>query len=328
MNRGSKMARQVLAGIDLGGTNIKIGCFDGQLRILAKDSVPTEAHMSPQTVVDRLADALVCLVRGLGEDARLLAAGIGSPGPADYKRGIIFACANLPTFKDVPLPQMLSSRLGCPVAFDNDANVACYGEFVAGAGRDVQDMVFFTLGTGIGCGIVSNGRLVQGATGNAAEVGHMIIFPGGRQCNCGQRGCVEAYASASATARRAMEAIQAGQPSSLRSVLEVKGQITSKDVYEHLALGDQLAQRITDETARALAIMCVNMLHTTDPARIVFSGGMIAAGQVLLDRIRYYFQQEIWRLKKETVQIVFASLGEDAGIIGAAAMARDLAGRS
>ncbi len=318
------MAKEILVGIDLGGTNIKVGCLDRTLRVLARDSVPTEAQMSAQTVVDRLAHAVVQLATRLGNDTRLVAAGIGSPGPADYKKGVIYACANLPTFRDVPLPHMLSAQLGCPVAFDNDANVACYGEFVAGAGKDVHDMVFFTLGTGIGCGIVSNSRLIQGATGNAAEVGHMIIFPDGRRCNCGQRGCVEAYASASSTARRAMEAIQAGQASSLAQVLKEKGQITSKDVYEHLALGDPLAKQITDETARALAIMCVNMLHTTDPARIVFSGGMIAAGQVLLERIRYYFQKEIWSLKKETVEIVFASLGEDAGIIGAAAMARDM----
>lgn len=321
------MARQILVGIDLGGTNIKIGCFDLDLCLLAKESVPTEAGMPPNAVVRRLSQAVLDLVSKIDSGKpRPLAVGIGSPGPADYKKGIIFECANLPTFKNVPLPKLLSEQLRCPVAFDNDANVACYGEFVVGAGKDIQDMVFFTLGTGIGCGIVSNGRLIQGATGNAAEVGHMIIFPDGRQCNCGQKGCVEAYASASSTARRATEAIISGRPSSLKPVLDSKGQITAKDVYEHLALGDPLAREITDQTARALAIACINILHTTDPARIVFSGGMIAAGQVLLDRIRYYFDQEIWRLKKEHVQIVFASLGEDAGIIGAAAMARDLVG--
>lgn len=321
------MARQIFVGIDLGGTNIKIGCFDLDLSPLAKESVPTEAGMSPKAVVERLSQTVQHLVSKLDcGKAKLLAAGIGSPGPADYKKGIIFECANLPTFKNVPLPRLLSEQLDCPVAFDNDANVACYGEFIVGAGKDIQDMVFFTLGTGIGCGIVSNGRLIQGATGNAAEVGHMIIFTDGRQCNCGQKGCVEAYASASSTAKRATEAILDGRPSSLKSVLESKGQITAKDVYEHLALGDPLAKEITDQTARALAIVCVNMLHTTDPARIVFAGGMIAAGQVLLDRIRYYFDQEIWRLKKEHVQIVFASLGEDAGIIGAAALARNLVG--
>lgn len=316
---------QILIGIDLGGTNIKMGCFDLDLRLIGQTSVATAADMSAEAVVGRMAEAVDGLVSQVGfKREAMAAAGIGTPGPADYRRGIIFKCANLPTFRDVPLRQMVADRLGCPVALDNDANVACYGEFAVGAGRDVQDMVFFTLGTGIGCGIVAQGRLVQGATGNAAEVGHMILYPDGRLCNCGQRGCVEAYASASNTAKRATEALLAGEASSLRAVLDRKGEITSKDVYEHLAHGDALALRITDETAKALAVVCVNMLHTTDPARIVFAGGMIAAGDVLLNGIREAFTRQIWNLKKETVEIVFASLGEDAGIIGAAALARDL----
>ena len=187
---------------------------------------------------------------------------------------------------------------------------------------DIEDMVFFTLGTGIGGGVVVNGRLVKGCCGNAAELGHIIIYPNGRQCNCGQRGCVEAYASASSTAARAAEAVRAGEQSSLKKVLEEKGQITCKDVYEHLAAGDKLAKKITDETAEALAIVCVNMLHTIEPERIVFSGGMIAAGDVLLGGIRHFFKKHIWTLKAESPQICFATLGEDAGIIGAAALAK------
>jgi glucokinase len=318
------MKKQILIGIDLGGTNIKIGCFDPDLHLLKKSSVATATDMSAQVVVDRMAIAIEGLIKEAGFTTKAMAAaGIGTPGPADYQKGIIFKCANLPTFRDVPLRQMVADKLSCPVAFDNDANVACYGEFVVGAGKDVQDIVFFTLGTGIGCGIVAHGRLVQGATGNAAEVGHMIIHPDGRLCGCGQRGCVEAYASASSTARRATEAVKAGEKSSLKAVLDKKGEITCKDVYEHLGKGDSLARRITDETAKDLAIVCVNMLHTTDPARIVFAGGMIAAGDILLRRIREYFKEQIWNLKKETVEIVFASLGEDAGIFGAAALARD-----
>ncbi|NQV32159.1 MAG: ROK family protein, partial [Phycisphaeraceae bacterium] len=182
---------------------------------------------------------------------------------------------------------------------------------------------FFTLGTGIGCGIVSQGRLIQGATGNAAEVGHMIVEPSGEPCNCGQQGCVEAIASASNTARRATAAVKNGQASSLKQTLDNNGEITCKDVYEHLAQGDDLAKRITHETHQALAIMCVNMLHVTDPARIVFTGGMIAAGDPLLTGIRNEFNKRMWTLRKESVEIVFASLGEDAGVIGAAALGRE-----
>jgi glucokinase len=220
---------------------------------------------------------------------------------------------------------MLKEKLGKPVVLDNDANVACWGEFVAGAGRDVDDMVFFTLGTGIGGGIISDGKLLRGSSGNAAELGHIIVNIDGRLCNCGQRGCAEVYASASSTAARATEAVQAGEQSSLKKVLEEKGEITCKDVYDHLAKGDKLAKKITDETAEALAVLCVNMLHCTEPERFVFAGGMIAAGEVLLDRIKYYFKQHIWKIKSEdSVEICFATLGEDAGIIGAAALAEKL----
>jgi glucokinase len=304
----------------VGGTNIKIGCFDQDLRLLKKTSVTTDVDMGPEVVVQRMGEAVRQLLKDLGytlDDVR--AAGIGTPGPADYKAGIIINSTNMPTFKNTPIRQMLSDELGCPVAFDNDANVACYGEFTVGAGKDVNDIVFFTLGTGIGCGIVSNGKIVQGATGNAAEVGHVIVQPGGEPCNCGQRGCVEAIASASHTARRAAEAVKAGETSSLSTLAE----ITCKDVFEHMARGDALATRIIDETARALGLVCVNMLHATDPARIVFAGGMIAAGDVLLQAIRRHFEAQIWTLRKETVEIVFASLGEDAGIFGAAALGRD-----
>ncbi|MHC4245080.1 MAG: ROK family protein [Planctomycetota bacterium] len=187
---------------------------------------------------------------------------------------------------------------------------------------NVKDIVFFTLGTGIGGGIVSNGELIHGCDENGAELGHMIIYPDGRSCNCGQKGCVEAYASATSTAKRATEAIEAGAESSLKKVLDEKGKITSKDIYEHLATGDKLAKEITDGTAEALAITCINMLHTTEPKRIIFTGGMIAAGDVLLNRIKEFFDKHIWTLKKESVEICFAMLGEDTGIIGAAALAR------
>ena len=314
----------VLMGIDLGGTNIKIACFDKDLTLLDKTSVTTGADMGPAAVVDRMDHAIAGLLdqQGLGL-TDLAGAGIGTPGPADYQGGVIIKSTNMPTFKNVPIRQMLEDKLKCRVAFENDGNVACYGEFAVGAGKDVNDMVFFTLGTGIGCGIISKGQLIQGATGNAAEVGHMIVDPDGESCNCGQQGCVEAIASASHTARRATAAVKAGQASSLKQVLDTQGEITCKDVYQHLAQGDDLAKRITDETHEALAIMCVNLLHVTDPARIVFAGGMIAAGEPLLTGIRTQFNKRMWTLRKETVEIVFASLGEDAGVIGAAALGRD-----
>jgi glucokinase len=317
--------KKVFVGIDLGGTNIKIGCFDSEIRLICKTSTPTEAEMGPKVVIERIAETIEKLLRDGGFSFKDVAAvGLGCPGPARYREGIIESATNLPKFKNTPIRQMLKDRMGKPVVFENDANAACWGEYVLGAGKGVKDMVFFTLGTGIGGGIINGGKLLTGCGDNAAELGHIIVYPDGRRCNCGQRGCAEAYASASNTAKRAVEAIEAGAESSLKKTLEEKGEITSRDVYEHLKAGDEFAKEITDGTAEALAILCVNMLHTTEPQRIVFAGGMIAAGDILLDRIKDYFNEQIWSLKKETVEICFATLGEDAGIIGAAALAKQI----
>ena len=313
---------EIFVGIDLGGTNIKIGCFDSDLRVIRKTAEPTQADMGPKVVIDKMAQTTEKLLADAGLSLQqVAAAGVGTPGPAKYKEGIIIQSTNMPKFKDVPISRMLGEKLGKTVVLENDATAACWGEYAVGAGKGVDNMAFFTLGTGIGGGIINNGKLLQGCGDNAAELGHTILYPNGRQCNCGQRGCVETYASASSTAKRASEALEAGEQSSLREVLEKQGEITCKDVYEHLAAGDTLAKRITDETAEAIAIACINVLHTVEPQRIVFAGGMIAAGEPLLNRIRYYFKEHIWSLKAETVDICFANLGEDAGIIGAAALA-------
>ena len=314
---------EIFIGIDLGGTNIKVGCFDSDIKLICKTATPTHADMGPEAVTDKMAQTAEKLLADAGLSLQdVPSVGLGSPGPAIYSEGIIESATNLPKFKNTPFRDMLSERLGKPVVFENDANVACWGEYAVGAGKDVEDMVFFTLGTGIGGGIINNGKLVHGCDDNAAELGHIIIHPNGRLCNCGQKGCVEAYASANATAKRAAEAIEAGAQSSLKKVLDEKGEITCKDVYQHLKAGDKLAKQITDETAEALALVCINMLHTTEPKRIVFAGGMIAAGDILLNRIKDYFNEHIWSLRKEPVEICFATLGEDAGIIGAAALAK------
>ena len=310
-------------GIDVGGTNIKFGCFDSELNLVCKTSVPTEADARPEDLVEIMAEAATGLTGEKELSAGAIAAvGIGAPGMFDLEAGVIINSPNMSSFKNVPLRKMVGDRFGVPAVLENDANAACWGEYVLGAGRDVRDMAFFTLGTGIGGGVITNGKLVHGFCDGAAELGHIIIYPGGRLCGCGQRGCAEAYASASSTAKRATEAIEAGAESSLKKLLDKNGQITCQDVYAHLAEGDKLAGRTTDETAEALAILCINVLHTTEPERIVFAGGMIAAGDALLNRIREYFDEHIWSMKKETVEIAFATLGEDAGIIGAAALAR------
>jgi glucokinase len=310
-------------GVDLGGTNIKIGCFDGDIKLVEKTSVPTGAEMGPEVVAERIVEQTKKLLSESGVSLDdVVGVGIGTPGPADYAAGIVIKSTNMPKFKNTPLRDLIGKNgLGKPAILENDANTACWGEFAVGAGKDVADMIFFTLGTGIGGGVVCNGDLVRGFGGNAAELGHVIIYPGGRKCNCGQRGCVEAYGSANSTAARAIEAIKAGGESTLSAVLEKNGTLTSKDIYEHSDAGDELAREVTEGTAEAIALMCVNMLHTTEPAKVVFTGGMIAAGDSLLSRVQHHFKELVWTLKEEDLEICFATLGEDTGIIGAAALA-------
>ena len=320
------MMKNAYIGIDIGGTNVKIGLFDSHISLLSKTSVPTRADMGPAVVVEQITVAATDLLDQAEMSIdHIQAIGIGTPGPADYPNGVVIRSTNMPKFVDTPLRDMISVQIGNrPAILENDANVACWGEFAMGAGKEVEDMVFFTLGTGIGGGIVSRGELITGADYNAAELGHIILHPDGRLCGCGQRGCVEAYASANSTAARANEALQNGITSSLSQPFSENGEVSSKDVFDHAANGDAMAIDIVDGTAKALAILCVNMLHTTEPARIVFSGGMIAAGDELLSRIKRHFDEVVWKIKSEAVEICFASLGEDTGIIGAASLAKHI----
>ena len=190
-------------GVDLGGTNIVVGLLDDQGIVLARRSEPTQVELGPDSAIERIGQSCEALLAQcqvpLGQ---LGAVGVGSPGPLSVRQGVIINPGNLPGFSNLPIRALLSARLKAPVVLENDANSACWGEFWMGAGKDVTDMVMFTLGTGIGGGIVCNGELVHGSGDNGAELGHMIIEPGGRLCTCGQRGCLEAYASATATAAR------------------------------------------------------------------------------------------------------------------------------
>jgi glucokinase len=183
------MNREVLIGIDLGGTNIKVGVFTAQLNLLAKDVIRTEAAGGPDHVIDRIVKAATDVLTRTGKDMKhVRAVGIGAPGPANIAEGVIASAPNMPGFENTPVKKLLSDKMGVPVVFENDANAACWGEFVAGAGRGVKDMVLITLGTGIGGGVVSNGRLLHGFEDSAGELGHTIIYPDGRLCGCGQRG--------------------------------------------------------------------------------------------------------------------------------------------
>jgi glucokinase len=315
-------------GLDLGGTNIKAGIVDDAGTVLSQVSESTGAggRKDPHTVINELVSTADHVARLAGVQLDSVSAiGVGSPGPIDFERGLVQAAPNMPGWENVPLRDLIAKKTGRPTFLENDANAAAMGEFWAGAGKDstVRHMIMLTLGTGIGTGFVIDGQLLRGAGGFGAEGGHMIIDIDGRQCGCGQRGCLESYSSASRTAQRAMDALDAGHESSLQAMYGVKRIVTSKEVFEAAAAGDALALRIVDETAAMLGVACVNLCRLFYPQMIVFAGGMIKAGEFLFERVRGAYEFHDWTLSPSHVQIVPALLGNDAGFIGAAAVAAD-----
>lgn len=317
-------------GLDLGGTNIKAGVVDDDARVLSRVSIPTPGESGPEAVMQAMAEA----AQAAADQAKLTLAqidgiGIGAPGMLDLKRGLVLAAPNLPGWKNTPIRDRITELTGRPAVLENDANAAAFGEYWAGAGRDpsVRNLIMITLGTGVGSGIVIDGKLLHGAFDLGAEAGHLIVVPNGRLCGCGQRGCIEAYASASSTARRACEAVKSGEESSLaRDFGKQPDRITAKDVFEAANRGDALATRIVEETATYLGIACISLCRVLDPQMIVFAGGMILAGDQLFDRVRAAFRAHDWHVVETRAQLVPALLGNDAGFIGAAAVAWDAFG--
>jgi glucokinase len=314
-------------GIDLGGTNIKAGVTDERANVLAQISVPTPTSGGAAGVMDGMAAAARLAAEKAGlQLAQVTAIGVGSPGPLDLVRGMVRHAPNLPGFRDVPLRDEIARRTGRPTVLENDANAAGFGEFWAGAGKDpsIRHLVMLTLGTGVGSGVIVDGHVVHGASTMAGEAGHMIVVPNGRLCGCGQRGCIEAYASATNTARRAVEALVLGEASSLKKMFDQdKDLVTSKAVFDAAKAGDALAARIAEETMDLLGLTCVNLCRVLDPQMIVFAGGMILSGDYLFDGIRRAFKKHTWNVDAPQAAIVPAALGNDAGFIGAAAVAWD-----
>jgi len=299
-------------GVDLGGTNLKLGVVSAEGEILARLSVPTEAEGGPDHVLDRMAEAVRRLAgeAGLGLD-EIAAVGVGVPGPVDTATGVVRFAPNLPGWTNIPFRDALQARLGCTVVPENDANAAAYGEFRVGAGREVRSMVTLTLGTGVGGGIVQAGRLVRGASDTAAELGHLLVCYGGRLCGCGNRGCLEAYASATAVVNRFREEASV-------SALARKPDLEAKDVFEAAAAGDLAAARIVRETAEFLAVGIVSILHALNPEMVVLTGGMMGAGDPFLEEIRRHVRAMAFPMAAEACTVCWSTLGGDAGIIGAA----------
>ncbi len=314
------MAGTITCGIDIGGTKIAGAAVDAEGTILAEARV-----VSPATDPEAIETAVAALVDELSAKHPVTAIGVGAAGYIDADRSTVLFAPNI-AWREESLGADLAERIGLPVVVENDANVAAWGEFRYGAGRDVDDQLMVTVGTGVGGGMISDGRLLRGAFGVAAEIGHLCIVPEGRICGCGNRGCFEQYASGSALVRETREAATA---SSLlaRDLVERAGgdpaAITGPLITDSARDGDRFAIEQLQRLGHWLGHGIASLVAVLDPAAIVIGGGVSEAGDLLLDPIRETFTRELTgRGYRPQAEIRRAELGNRAGVIGAADLAR------
>lgn len=309
-------------GIDIGGTNLVVGSVaeDGST-VLATASEPTHAEAGATDVVDRLvglAERAIAGTRALAPDAEILGVGVGAPGPLDTKRGIVLLTPNL-GWVNMPLRQIIHDRLSLPAALDNDANCAVLGEWWVGAARGARHAIGITIGTGIGGGLILDGRLYHGASDVAGEIGHTTIDTEGRRCKCGNYGCLEAYASGPNIAIRAIEEIEAGAVSRLPSYVggDLR-QITAQTVYLAAQEGDELALEVVNDTAKFLGVGIGNLLNVFNPEVVVVCGGVTLAGDHLFVPLRREAARRAFKPAVMACRIVPGELEGTAGVYGAA----------
>lgn len=324
-----KKQRYIL-GVDLGGTNIVVGAMpeDGSGSCAVR-SVPTRADQGAEAVVDRIVQLIEMVMAdtraekpGVSRDA-FMGVGIGAPGPLDRERGLVIVAPNL-GWHDFPLRDRISSRVGLPATLDNDANCATVGEWWQGAAKGARHVIGMTIGTGIGGGLILDGKLFHGASDVAGEIGHTTIDSTGRRCKCGNYGCLEAYASGTAIAVRAREALERDESGSILPELAGgdRDLITSATVYEAAQRGDPLARELVQETARFLGAGIANLLNIFNPDVVVIAGGVTHAGALLFDPLRVEVRRRAFRPAVDAARIVPGTLPGTAGVVGAIATFR------
>ena len=317
-------SKRWIAGVDLGGTNIVVGLvpFEGG-EVRALHTQPTLPQRGPTFVVRRIVEMVETSIAKLMEEEgvtreAVVGVGMGSPGPLDRATGVVINTPNL-GWRNFPLRDLVANALHLPATLDNDANCATYGEWWLGAGRDVDTLVGFTLGTGIGGGIVLNGEIYHGVSDAAGEIGHMTIDSTGRRCNCGNYGCLEAYASGPAIAARAVEGIETGAETVLVELVNGRLEaITAATVYEGVVLEDAYADEVMKDTAKFLGVGIANIINILNPAMVVISGGVTRAGSHLFDPLRAEVRKRAFKSAEEACVIVPAEMPDRAGVVGAA----------
>ncbi|MBU9712248.1 ROK family glucokinase [Evansella tamaricis] len=313
------MEKKILVGIDVGGTTVKLAFIDEDGEIITKWEIPTNKSESGRYIVT---DIGATIVNKLEEEkismSNVKAVGIGAPGFIDVENGLIFEAVNL-GWKNFELKKELESILHIPTFVDNDANLAAVGEMWKGAGNGSKNVVCVTLGTGVGGGIIAGGEIIHGESGMAGEIGHIAsVVEGGAPCNCGKTGCLETVSSATGIARLGMEAVESNPTGILKEKWEANGVLTSRDIFDAAIEGDSLAESVVETSTYYLGFALANMSNTLNPETIVIGGGVSKAGSYLVDLVRKSFNQfAIPKVAKET-NIRIATLGNDAGVIGAA----------
>jgi glucokinase len=307
-------------GVDIGGTKVAAGVVDEKGNVLA-----AARRRTPSQDPGHVADVVVEIVGQLRSEHKVSAVGIGAAGFVDAERATVLFAANL-AWRDTPIRADIGDRLDIPVVVENDANAAAWGEFRFGAGRDERDVIVLTIGTGIGAGIIIDGKLHRGRFGLAGEPGHMRVVPGGRLCGCGNRGCLEQYCSGTALVRAAREVAQERPADAARlldlahgDIANIDGPVVTKAAQE----GDPAAVDCFDEIGRWLGQGLADLAALLDPGRFVIGGGVAEAGDLLLDAGRETYGAVVTgRGYRPLADVVAAQLGSQAGLIGAADLAR------
>lgn len=304
----------LLVGVDLGGTLIRAAVVSPTGDHGEPVRRPTPATAGPEAVLDAVAEAVLAATGGLPPEG----VAVGLPGPLDPVGGVVYEAPNLAGWEGFPVAERLRRRLGCQVAIQNDANLAGYAEWTRGAGRGTRNFVFVTVSTGVGGGLVLDGELYSGAAGTAGEIGHTPVSPDGPACAQGHVGCLEGVASGTAIARRAREALAAGQPS---AIVAAGGEPTAADVVAAARAGDALATRLVDEAGRALGRVFGGLVNLLSPEVVAVGGGLSQAHDLLLNPIRRAMPEIAFAAPLARCRLVVAALGTDAGLVGAAAWA-------
>jgi glucokinase len=309
---------RVLA-LDIGGTKLAAGMVTRAGDVLARRQVETNRSARPPAIMD----ALEAIAREALDESGVPAdaVGISYGGPVDYYSGVTVTCHHLGGWENIPLRDEMERRFHAPAFMDNDANAAALAEAMFGAGKGHDYIVYLTVSSGIGGGIIAAGRVYRGATSMAGEIGHMTVLPDGPPCTCGRRGCIEALASGWSIARRAREALAAGETGSRLQHMQAEEPLTAQAVAAAAVAGDALALRIMSETAEFLALGIGAAVNLLNPTLVVIGGGVSKAGAVLFDPLRARLQHYVLDTNFEAVTVVHAALGDDIGLLAGAALA-------